>query len=65
MSQKGVPPPPPRHIITGVKRVVFCYDIVCPYAYLASRLIEELAADYDAKVEFLPGPSPTTQHTAH
>ena len=59
MSQKGVPPrtdlpTPTARIHTGQKRVVFCYDLVCPYAYIASCLIEQLAHDYSAKVEFHP-----------
>ena len=55
MSQKGVPPAPTLAVIhSGPKKVVFCYDIVCPYAYIASTLIEPLAAEYSAKVEFHP-----------
>ena len=58
MSQKGVPALPPipatPHILTGAKRVVFCYDIICPYAYIASKLIEDVGHEYHAKVEFYP-----------
>lgn len=62
MSQKGVPAPPQPHIHTGEKKVVFAYDLVCPYAYVASMLIEELAHEYGAKVEYLPGHSPLSLH---
>ena len=34
--------------------VRFYYDVVCPYAYLASTRIEELAARYGARVSWRP-----------
>jgi hypothetical protein len=68
MSQKGVPPPPAipvPHIHTGEKKVIFAYDLVCPYAYVASVLIEELAHEYGTKLEFLPGQQPLSPHLLH
>eukprot|EP01080_Neovahlkampfia_damariscottae_P010326 gene10326-2742_t len=37
-----------------MKSFVFYYDIVCPYAYLASTQVEELARKCDAEVIFRP-----------
>ena len=57
MSQKGVPAVPPiptPHILTGVKKVVFAYDLICPYAYIASRLLDEIAHECNAQVDFHP-----------
>jgi len=36
------------------KKVIFCYDIVCPYAYIASRRIEAIAKSNDATLEWMP-----------
>ena len=60
MSQKGVPAVPPipatphTHILTGAKKVVFAYDVVCPYAYIASRLLDDIAHECHAQVDFHP-----------
>jgi len=35
---------------TTTKAVVFYYDIVCPYAYIASRRIERVAKTNGAEV---------------
>ncbi len=36
------------------KRVTFYYDVVCPYAYLASTQIEAMAARVGAEIEWVP-----------
>jgi len=37
------------------KRILrFCYDIICPYAYLASLQIEHIAKQCHAELEFVP-----------
>ena len=45
---------PTPHIRTGEKRIVFCYDVACPYAYVASRQVGKLASDMQAKLEWWP-----------
>eukprot|EP00112_Aurelia_sp_Birch-Aquarium-sp1_P010167 Seg2185.3 transcript_id=Seg2185.3/GoldUCD/mRNA.D3Y31 product="Glutathione S-transferase kappa 1" protein_id=Seg2185.3/GoldUCD/D3Y31 len=37
-----------------MKEVVFYYDVICPYAYLASRLIEGVADAAGAKIKWRP-----------
>ncbi|XP_065056055.1 uncharacterized protein LOC135684423 [Rhopilema esculentum] len=37
-----------------MKEFVFYYDVICPYAYLASRLIEGLAENVGAKIRWRP-----------
>ena len=56
-GSKEVPPPPAAptpHIRTGEKKIVFCYDVACPFAYVASQLIDKLAHEYHAKLEWWP-----------
>ena len=36
------------------KRARFFYDVVCPYAYLASTQVEELACDVGVEIEWVP-----------
>ena len=37
-----------------MKEVVFYYDVVCPFAYMASRLIEGVASRNGAKILWKP-----------
>ncbi|HEX8953553.1 MAG TPA: DsbA family protein, partial [Polyangia bacterium] len=37
-----------------MERVTFYYDVVCPYAYLASTQIEAMAARTGAAIEWVP-----------
>ena len=37
-----------------MKEFVFYYDVICPYAYLASRLIEGIAEKAGARVRWRP-----------
>lgn len=37
-----------------MERVTFYYDVVCPYAYLASTQIEAMAARVGAEIEWVP-----------
>ena len=37
-----------------MKEVVFYYDVVCPFAYMASRLIEGVANRNGAKILWKP-----------
>lgn len=37
-----------------MKEVVFYYDVVCPFAYMASRLIEGVARRNGAKILWKP-----------
>ena len=37
-----------------MKEVVFYYDVVCPFAYMASRLIEGVASQNGAKILWKP-----------
>ena len=37
-----------------MREVVFYYDIVCPFAYLASRLVENLGRRNGAKIKWRP-----------
>ena len=39
-----------------MKEVVFYYDVVCPFAYMASRLIEGVASRNGAKILWKPAP---------
>lgn len=34
--------------------LTFYYDVVCPFAYVASRLIERIAEKYAAKIHWTP-----------
>ena len=36
------------------KEVIFYYDVVCPFAYMASRYIERLGQKTGARVEWRP-----------
>lgn len=38
----------------GVKELVFYYDVICPYAYLASRLVERVAENVGAQIKWRP-----------
>ena len=38
--------------LLGMKEVVFYYDIVCPYAFMASKLIEGVARRTGAKIQW-------------
>ena len=56
-GSKEVPPTPAvstPHIRSGERKIVFCYDIACPASYLASQLIDKLAHEYHAKLEWMP-----------
>ena len=44
----------PQTINTGMHKITFYYDIVCPYAYIASQRIEALAARSGATVDWTP-----------
>ena len=35
-------------------KIVFTYDVVCPYAYIASSQIQQVAARCNALVEWVP-----------
>ena len=48
------PAPSTPHIRSGERKIVFCYDIACPFSYVASRLIDKLAHEYHAKLEWWP-----------
>ena len=37
-----------------VKEFVFYYDVICPYAYLASRLVEDVAGRTGAVIKWRP-----------
>jgi len=37
-----------------MKHLVFYYDVVCPYAYVASTLVEQLAVRNGVKLEWKP-----------
>ena len=37
-----------------MKEITFYYDIVCPFAYVASRLIERLAERNAANIRWTP-----------
>ena len=37
-----------------MKEITFYYDIVCPFAYVASRLIERLAERNAASIRWAP-----------
>ena len=37
-----------------MKELIFYYDVICPYAYLASRLIEGIADAAGAKIRWKP-----------
>ena len=37
-----------------MKEIVFYYDVVCPFAYMASRLIEGVARRNGAKILWKP-----------
>ena len=37
-----------------MKTIQFYYDVVCPYAYMASQKIESIASRHNAKVEWIP-----------
>ena len=37
-----------------MKEVVFYYDVVCPFAYMASRLVEGVANRNGAKILWKP-----------
>ena len=36
------------------KEIIFYYDVICPYAYLASKLIEDVAKRNGAKLLWRP-----------
>ena len=38
----------------SMKELVFYYDIVCPFAYMTSRLIESLARRNGAQIRWKP-----------
>ena len=40
--------------IKNLRVIEFCYDLVCPYAYLASLEIEAMGQRCDAKIEYIP-----------
>jgi 2-hydroxychromene-2-carboxylate isomerase len=40
--------------MTTARRFTFYYDVVCPYAYLASTQVEALAARAQATIEWVP-----------
>ena len=37
-----------------MKELIFYYDVICPYAYLASRLIEGIADAAGARIRWKP-----------
>ena len=37
-----------------MKEIIFYYDVICPYANLASKLIEEVARKNQAKLIWRP-----------
>lgn len=37
-----------------MKEITFYYDVVCPFAYMASRLVEGVAARSGATVKWTP-----------
>ena len=45
-----------------MKEVVFYYDVVCPFAYMASRLIEGVASRNGAKILWKPVLLGNTSH---
>ena len=42
------------NILCTMKEVVFYYDLVCPFAYMASRLIEGVAQRTGARIQWKP-----------
>ena len=44
----------PINILCTMKEVVFYYDLVCPFAYMASRLIEGVAQRTGARIQWKP-----------
>ncbi len=38
----------------AAKDIIFYYDVICPYAYLASRLVEKVAENVGATVKWRP-----------
>ena len=40
--------------VVGMKEVVFYYDVVCPFAFIASKLIEGVARRTGAKIRWKP-----------
>ena len=44
----------PSTISSSMKKLTFYYDIVCPYAYLASHRIEDVAERCGATVDWQP-----------
>ena len=43
-----------KHYVCTMKEVVFYYDLVCPFAYMASRLIEGVAQRTGARIQWKP-----------
>ena len=43
-----------KHCVCTMKEVVFYYDLVCPFAYMASRLIEGVAQRTGARIQWKP-----------
>lgn len=43
-----------KHSVCTMKEVVFYYDLVCPFAYMASRLIEGVAQRTGARIQWKP-----------
>ena len=40
--------------VVGMKEVVFYYDVVCPFAFIARKLIEGVARRTGAKIRWKP-----------
>ena len=40
--------------VSSASRIVFYYDVVCPFAYMASTVVEDMASRAGATVEWKP-----------
>lgn len=40
--------------VSNASRIVFYYDVVCPFAYMTSTIVEDMARRAGATVEWTP-----------